>query len=377
MVMATYFDGQTSLHHEVRLALEDRILHISGVLDKTGHPVPLAWPVDEIAKVTDEARDSVKLYRVGGGDARLVVADKAFIDQLAALHPRALKPPRDKRVLPKVTFWTVAALCAFYVIIFQIAPRLADIGAVFVSRESEVAIGRSIAEGMKDDSGVLAFMGLNVEDKVCDAPEGVAAFEKILARLTENEALEYNIEYHIYRSDVVNAFTLPGGQIVVFDGLFFDAGSPEEVAAVLAHEIGHAEARDPLRSVLRAGGISAVLSVIFGDTTGGVVAYGVTNTLISAKYSQEAETHADEFAFSLLERADLPIAPFAEFFERLDLEQGNYEEMMSMVSTHPLSVERAEAARIADDQLDGDYEILLTDAEWYALQDICFSGGEY
>ena len=50
----------------------------------------------------------------------------------------------------------------------------------------------------------------------------------------------FNYEFYLIASDEVNAFTIPGGRIFVFSGLLNEADNPEEVAAVLAHEIGHA-----------------------------------------------------------------------------------------------------------------------------------------
>ena len=57
---------------------------------------------------------------------------------------------------------------------------------------------------------------------------------------------------------------LPGGKIIVFSGLLADAGSPDELAGVLAHEIQHVLHRDALRGLVGRLGGSAVIAVLLG-----------------------------------------------------------------------------------------------------------------
>ena len=84
----------------------------------------------------------------------------------------------------------------------------------------------------------------------------------------------------------------PGGRLVFFRGLLEEAENPDEVAAVLAHEIGHVVYRDPTRDALRSAGSLGVLGLLFGDFAGGTVALFIANQLINASYSQAAEARA-------------------------------------------------------------------------------------
>ncbi|MDX7324874.1 M48 family metalloprotease, partial [Providencia rettgeri] len=64
------------------------------------------------------------------------------------------------------------------------------------------------------------------------------------------------LEVDVVKLPMVNAVTLPGGRIVVFDGLIRAAKSPDEVAGVVAHEIGHVRHRDVMEGLLRQFGLS-------------------------------------------------------------------------------------------------------------------------
>ena len=80
----------------------------------------------------------------------------------------------------------------------------------------------------------------------------VAAVQEMTHRLTEAiPENPYTFEITVVKSDVVNAFALPGGYIVVFTGLMKKAESPEEVSGVLAHELNHVLQRHGLERIVK------------------------------------------------------------------------------------------------------------------------------
>ena len=95
----------------------------------------------------------------------------------------------------------------------------------------------------------------------CDAPAGRAALQRLKDRLTEGQGLRYDIDLAVFDHEMINAFAAPGGQIVIMRGLLDAAESPEEVAGVLAHEIGHVEARDPTRLAFRSAGSAGIIAL--------------------------------------------------------------------------------------------------------------------
>lgn len=155
-----------------------------------------------------------------------------------------------------------------------------------------------------------------------------------------------------------------------FNGLIQAAKSQSEVAAVFAHEMGHVEARDPTRIALRSAGSIGVLGLLFGDFAGGTIVLFLTERLIQADYTREAEAGADVFAHDLLRRTGLPPSGIATFFERL---KGDAEEtgLVSHFASHPALGDRIAAAWEATPE-GFEAEKVLSKQEWRALQRICY-----
>lgn len=197
--------------------------------------------------------------------------------------------------------------------------------------------------------------------RVCEAPAGVAALNKMKARLgTAND-----ISVRVIDVPIVNAAALPGRNIVIFDQLLADADSAEEVAGVLAHEIGHVENRDVVESMVRQFG----LSLLLGGFDGNVGAY--TQALISAGYSRSTESQADAYALGQLQQSNVDTAPTAAFFQRLGGETKGMEgaeRLFSYISSHPLSSEREAYFKRGSK---GAGPAILTAQEWAALKAIC------
>jgi Zn-dependent protease with chaperone function len=73
---------------------------------------------------------------------------------------------------------------------------------------------------------------------------------------------------------------LPGGNVILFDGLVKQARSPDEVAGVLAHEIGHVREKHVMQALLRQMGLAVVLGGIDGNSG------ALVNNMLSMSYSR-------------------------------------------------------------------------------------------
>ena len=161
-----------------------------------------------------------------------------------------------------------------------------------------------------------AFVGRLVEtDEVADATRTVQA---LVDQLQDRCApLPYTITVHVQPADAINAAALPGGHMVVFTGLLEKMTSENELAFVLAHELGHFANRDHLRGLGRALVLLTASTVLLGadNSINGMIGQGMMLTELS--FSRKQETHADEFALKTLACRYGHVAGATDFFEKI------------------------------------------------------------
>ena len=188
--------------------------------------------------------------------------------------------------------------------------------------------------------GHSAYQDFLLQQTAIKEGPSVAAVQEISQRLIEHLADNpYTFEISVVKNDVVNAFALPGGYVVVFTGLLEKAQSGEEVAGVLSHEFNHVLRRHGLERIVRQLGVVAVLGILLGDQQGlaGVMKQ-IGVELFSLKFGRAQETEADVTGLQLLHRSQIDPAGMVTFFQRLsDKEEGRVE----WLSTHPMSAGRA------------------------------------
>lgn len=189
--------------------------------------------------------------------------------------------------------------------------------------------------------GESAYQDFLSHQEIVKEGPAAAAVQEMTTRLIEQIPNNpYRFEVTVVKSDVVNAFALPGGYVVVFTGLMKKAESGEEVAGVLGHELNHVLQRHGVERIVKTLGVVAVVTILVGDQQGliGLVKQlGVE--LMALKFSREQETEADVTGLKLLYRARIDPAGMITFFQRLsEKEEGRVE----WLSTHPVSAGRAE-----------------------------------
>ncbi len=306
------------------------------------------------------AGQPVRLRSKSGGDARLVVRDPLFLDALGrhARHLRADNMQRS-RALPRALAWggaTVATLVGLY---FGL-PVLAEPVAALMPLAWEERLGENVR------GQALAILARNTKE--CTAPEGRAAIDRLVKRLADTTDTRYTFRVMVVDSPVVNAFAAPAGYIVVFRGLIDKASSGEEVAGVIAHEMGHVIERHGTEALIRQLGMNAILGAMLGDASGvGSTAADIGSQLAALSYGRAAEREADRIGVSMLNRADIRGAGLVAFFQRLGKDSGDDRGVLRYLGTHPPTGERA--ADIETRALGrGD---AMTVGEWQALRQVC------
>jgi len=357
-----YFDGTRARVQRVAVTVfPDRVQF------QPAEGRPLNWLATELRTVPDQAdRDTIVLSKAGDRLARLVIADEGIAGALRANAPQlSRRPPVENK--GRIAGWALGAVASVALIIFVLVPVMANQLATLLPPEGEKALGDATYEQIRTALGDGDFIQVDT----CETPEGLAALGAMIARLDAEDDLPYPLQVTVLDHPLVNAFALPGGRVVLFRGLIREASGPDEVAAVLAHEIGHVVNRDPTRDALRLAGSIGVLGLLFGDFAGGTVVLFLTNQLINAQYSQAAESGADDYAHALLTEAGLPPSALGTFFERIRDEYGDAEGLSAHFSSHPQMTARIEAAQAADARRDTETTPSLTGAEWRALGRVC------
>lgn len=200
-------------------------------------------------------------------------------------------------------------------------------------------------------------------DRLCRTPASRAALDRLAAKLEDGTQVR---QLAIANIPMVNAVTLPGGRILLFNGLVERAGSPDELAGVLAHEIGHVRHRDTVAALVRQLGLSVLLGGFNGQVGNSL------NGLLAMRYSRKAEAAADAYSIAALRRADISPLPTAQFFKRLSKQDGGnrLERATSWFASHPASKNREQ--RFADSAVKGRlYRPALDAADWAAIRNAC------
>ena len=153
-------------------------------------------------------------------------------------------------------------------------------------------------------------------------------------------------QYHFFvvRDETPNAFTIPGAAIYVHTGLLNFVQSDDELAGVLAHEIGHAYLRHPAKGLSRAMGVEYLTGLLFKPNQATqnkfkTMALQLAQGGILNRYGREDERQADETGFYILQKAGYQTDGLLRFLRRLQsLERGG--NTMAFLSSHPPTPER-------------------------------------
>lgn len=357
---ARYFDGQSARQIDATVQLGPEAL----VVRDDQATVLAIWPLDEVRLVgKPEAGRPLRLTRLKG-TARVVVADAGRLGDLERLCPDLHKlRPRARDVWRPVALWSALAVGVVAALFLVVIPYLARQAALAIPPDIETEMGAAAAEQ------VAGFFTPGKEAQFCSSPEGQRALDVMARELSAHADLPFPLTVRVIKVPIVNALTLPGGQILLFSKLLGYAESPNEVAGVLAHEIGHVVRRHPMEVFVKNVGAATLVGFLLGDITGGSVIAALAQLTVTSAYTREAERQADVTAVDLLNAAGIDGAGLAAFFQRLLDKRGSksLDDVFAIINTHPATGERAEFVR---SHVTGT-KPALSDAQWRALKSIC------
>jgi Zn-dependent protease with chaperone function len=351
---AIYFDGSSNRRRVVSITFKDRL-----EINEDG-AVCARWTYADIRK----ADSPVGTLRVSCQSAlplaRLEIRDAALAAVLVSRCGELDKLLVDSRGLAKIVGWSLAATVSIAAMVFFGVPLAADRLAPLIPESFERRLGDAAETQVKTVFG----------RQTCNDVAGQKAFGKLVTALRQSAGLDTSVQALVLATDVPNAFALPGGKVYLFDGLLAKAQDPDEIAGVLAHELGHLKHRDNTRTLIYNGGTSFLIGLLFGDVTGSGAAVFAARSLVTSSYSRDAETSADSFAIEVMHTLGRPTRPMGELMFRVTGKQGG--NGLSILASHPLTEDRLKRMSREDRPASG--PPLLTTVEWASLKAICGTG---
>ncbi|MBF0522709.1 MAG: M48 family metalloprotease [Candidatus Omnitrophica bacterium] len=196
------------------------------------------------------------------------------------------------------------------------------------------------------DMGYAFSRQVEKEYKVVEDVDVNERVERILKRIVEvcdRNDIVYFIKVIEDKKDkdILNAVSLPGGYVYIFKALYDKVKDDNQLAGVIAHEVGHITARHAVKRLQAAYG--AMVLQIASIQAGSSVATGVNlalNTLFS-QYSQDDELQADQLSVKYLKRAGFDPKGTVGVLELLKAEEEKAPTMpLSYWRTHPFIAQR-------------------------------------
>ncbi|MEM9456495.1 MAG: M48 family metallopeptidase [Myxococcota bacterium] len=200
----------------------------------------------------------------------------------------------------------------------------------------------------------------------CNAPEGRAALQRLTERLATH-APDDDFKIYVSDQEVINAFAAPGGHIVIYRPIITQAEGPEEVAGVLAHEMGHVVEDHPTQGLVEAVGYGIFSKFTIGSEN----AKQVAQSLLTNHYSRNDELDADRRGVEMLNAVGVDSRGLFSFFERIKSAGEDVPGAVEFMSTHPSGDKRRE--NLEGVAVAG--EAAMSDEDWAALQAICEQTG--
>lgn len=241
------------------------------------------------------------------------------------------------------------------------------LGLMGASGCSSVPISGRSQLNVIPDNQVLAISFAQYKNFIAKAPKStnaaqtkrVANIGNRIARATDaylcnaglaSEAAKYQWEFNLIASNEVNAFCMPGGKIVVYEGILPVARTDDELASVIAHEVAHAMAKHSnermSQKIMSSYGVSALASIIGGGYSTQQLtqlALGMgSKYLYELPYSRKHEYEADKIGLYLMALAGYDYTQAEDFWISMAKRGGRSQDF---ASTHPTNEKRIAAIR--------------------------------
>lgn len=208
---------------------------------------------------------------------------------------------------------------------------------IFISTQEEISLGQSIHRKILQ------------QEELSENLEKLERVKRIGQRLAAvSDRRDYSYKFYLIEKDEMNAFTTPGGNIYFYTGLMDKLATDDEIAAVLAHEIGHCAARHTVKKFQAALGYNLITSLILNQLSEGQaqniasLSSDVIMNIVFSAYSRQDEHEADRLGVKYTHLACYDAQAMIKTFQVLEKESRG-PDVPLILRSHPYISDRLRA----------------------------------
>ncbi len=329
-----YFDGKNSKPYKVAVKDNGESLYIES--NEPNEYINRFWIKRDITSESFSTGDRYLLsYGTFPFERIELKGRKAEMFMLTVLHHESkIKTAQHYITRANPIKLVITSFCILAVVIygylFHISPFIGEQSVKLIPKSSETFIGQNIYKRLQ--------LFENVDSK---KSELLMDFYDAL-----NFQSEYDIKIDYSTSKSVNAFAIPGGQIVIYEGLIQQTKCWDELAALIGHELAHVNERHSFKQLARSISSYLIFSVLTGDVAGAsTVLLENAQNINEMANSRKHEKEADLVGLEYLKNSQIRPSAMVDLFTSLSKDLGmvkKLEKPMEFLSTHPSTGNRIE-----------------------------------
>ena len=324
---ATYYNGYSSLALNITIDFE---LNNPALSLHTGDDANITYLLVSSLEIDYSGKDRLILSYPNEDKTRQIIEIHEIdaICTFTAFLKKARKLDKYDRILhfksPLVYFLALGLVLCLALVYFFVLPWFVEMMVPGIPRSVDRSIGKKGFEQM-------------VTMQEVDSKRS-----KLLLRFVRQINFgdkNLPIQPLVVKSDVVNAYALPDGHVIVNSAILDSIHSPEELVALLGHEFAHVEKRHTMKLLCRNLSGYLVVSLVFSH------ANGIMSTLIDnarnveqLSYSRVFEQEADNYGYQVLINNKMDPNGMLQLFQMLNTV--SKVDIPKFMSSHPLTKER-------------------------------------
>lgn len=200
---------------------------------------------------------------------------------------------------------------------------------IAIGTSEEISLGQNVHSQIEQNYKISNNTELN---------ERLNRIGQRIAQVSDRQDYQYN--FYVVDKDEMNAFTTPGGNIYFYSGLLNKLKRDDQIAAVLAHEIGHCAAKHTVKKYQAALGYDLISTILLGQIDSqankqlAAISSNAMMGLISSSYGRKDEYEADKLAVKYMYFSGYDLNGIIEAFEILKKESQETKTVL-LLRSHP------------------------------------------